>query len=88
MSTPPTHPVDVLSEYVTAADVEAEKRHFDPSTPLEIVTISAALKGLEEFAQETASDEMADGFSGEEASARAHAYYECREQLQAYWSRL
>jgi hypothetical protein len=30
---------------------------------------------------------MADGFSGEEASARAMAYYETRERLHAYWSR-
>ena len=78
----------LLGNYATAEDVEAEKKHFDESTPLEIVTISAILKGLEEYAQETANDEMADGFSGEDASSRAHAYYECREQLQAYWSRL
>jgi hypothetical protein len=77
----------LLGNYATAADVEAEKKHFDESTPLEIVTISAILKGLEEYAQETANDEMADGFTGEEASGRAMAYYETRERLQAYWSR-
>lgn len=78
----------LLGNYATAADVEAEKKHFDESTPLEIVTISAILKGLEEYAQETANDQMADGFSGDEARDRAHSYYECRERLQAYWSRL
>ena len=31
----------LLGNYATAADVEAEKKHFDESTPLEIVTISA-----------------------------------------------
>ncbi len=77
----------LLGNYATAEDVETEKKHFDESTPLEIVMISAILKGLEEYAQETANDAMADGFSGEEASSRAMAYYETRERLQAYWSR-
>jgi|GEM_PF-4637137 len=89
---PPALAVDawlgLLGNYATAADVDAEKKHFDESTPLEIVTISSILKGLEEYAEETANDEMADGFSGEAASGRAHSYYECRAQLQAYWSRL
>lgn len=78
----------LLGNYASAADVEAEKKHFDEGTPLEIVTISAILKGLEEYAQETANDEISDGFTGEEASGRAMAYYETRERLQAYWSRL
>ena len=78
----------LLSVYASADDIEREKRHFDPSTPLEIVIISAVMKGLQVYAEDTANDEVADGFSGEEARLRAHSYYECREQLQAYWSRL
>lgn len=80
-------PTEILETFVTPEAVEAEKRHFDESTPLEIVIISAILKGLEEYADETANDEMADGFSGELARTRSHHYYETRERLQAYWSR-
>jgi hypothetical protein len=78
----------LLGNYATAEDIEAEKKHFDEGTPLEIVIISAILKGLEDFAQGTANDEISDGFSGEDACNRAMAYYETREQLHAYWSRL
>lgn len=77
----------LLLNYATEADVEAEKTHFDESTPLEIVIISAVLKGMQEYAEETAHDEMYDGFSGEESSERARLYYESRELLQGYWSR-
>lgn len=81
------NPTEILAEYVTAEEVELEKRHFDENTPLEIVIISATLKGLERYASDTADDEIADGWTGEEARTRSHHYYECRERLQAYWSR-
>ncbi len=60
---------------------------FTEDTPLEIVIISAILKGMQRYASDTADDEMADGFSGELARTRSHHYYEFRERLQAYWSR-
>ena len=75
----------LLGRYADAGDVEAEKECYDGTTPLEVVLISAALKGLQAYSEETAAEQMADGWSGEEAADRSDKYCEVRQHLLMSW---
>lgn len=74
-----------LRKHLTREEVLKTTEDFDESTPAEIVGIATILRGLRDFAQETADDQIADGFTADEALGRVDNYDAAYSALLTQW---